>query len=98
MTLLLKEALLLGIVFYQYLAFIFSITLSCSGLFFRAYLSIAPRGTPPNVLARPAKNRFFIGLSRPTLCINFSMPCLKLCCHVLYITPSLGASMLFPIS
>jgi hypothetical protein len=62
---------LMGGSIYQYRALIFSITLSCSGLCFLAYLSIALNGTPPSVLASPAKNRFLIGLSRPTLCINF---------------------------
>src|SRR5438093_7537522 len=86
------------VLLYQYLAFIFSITFSCSGPLFRAYLSIALNGTPPNVLAIPAKKKFFIGLSRPTLCINFWIPYLKLCCQVLYITPNLDGSIVFPIS
>ena len=47
---------------YAYCALIFSITLSCSGLFFRAYFSIALKGTPPKVLAKEAKKNFLKSL------------------------------------
>lgn len=41
---------------YQYLAFTFSITCSCSLPFLLAYFSIAESGTPPSVLASMLKN------------------------------------------
>src|SRR5512135_2000339 len=83
---------------YQYFALMVSITLSCSGPFLLAYFSIAVSGTPPNALARPVNAFFFRVLLLPVLSMNFWIPYLKLCCHVLYMTPSCGAVNSFPIS
>src|SRR5919112_781970 len=84
--------------FYQYLAFIFSMACSCSEPFFLANLSIAESGTPPRVEANCVKNQSFIGLLRPTLPMNFWIPYLKLCCQVLYMTPSFPGSIVLPMS
>src|SRR5829696_8004430 len=85
-------------VFYQYFVFIFSMACSCSELFFLANFSIAESGTPPRVEANCVKNQSFIGLLRPTLPMNFWMPYLKLCCQVLYMTPSFPGSIVLPMS
>src|SRR5215210_2043201 len=84
--------------FYQYFAFIFSMACSCSKPFFLANLSIAESGTPPRVEANCVKNQSFTGLLRPTLPMNFWMPYLKLCCQVLYMTPSFPGSIVLPMS
>src|ERR671918_713039 len=84
--------------FYQYFAFIFSMACSCTKPLLLANFSITESGTPPRVEANCVKNQFFIGVFCPTLPMNFWMPYLKLCCQVLYMTPSFPGSIVLPIS